>query len=80
MRFHPEDPSLVMVSEVSGTVRLYRISQSEEDSAQLGLTADWSVRCPAPLLDADWSVADPDLIVAASSAGVSLINMNSNGR
>ncbi|KAF2362345.1 WD40-repeat-containing domain [Trinorchestia longiramus] len=79
VRFHPEDSSMVLVCEVSGTLRLYRISQSEDDSSQLILTADWSVRCPAPLLDADWSLADPDLIIAACSAGVALINMNSNG-
>ncbi|XP_018025542.1 nucleoporin Nup37 [Hyalella azteca] len=79
VKFHPEDSSLVLVCEVSGTLRLYRITPSEEDSCQLVVTAEWSVRCPAPLLDADWSLVDPDLIMAACSAGVALINVSSNG-
>uniref|UniRef100_A0A2P2I291 Nucleoporin Nup37-like n=1 Tax=Hirondellea gigas TaxID=1518452 RepID=A0A2P2I291_9CRUS len=79
VRFHPENPSLLLVCEISGTLRLYRISQSQDDSGQPMLTADWSVRCPAPMLDADWSLCDPNLLVAACPAGVYIINVDNNG-
>lgn len=81
VRFHPEDPSQLLVCEVSGTLRLYRITTSSADDSgpQSALTAEWSVRCPSPALDADWSLCDPDLLLAAGPAGVTIINMDGNG-
>ena len=80
MKFHPENPHLLLVCEVTGTLRMYRISQSDDDISETLLTADWSVRCPSPTLDADWSLCDPDLLLAAGPTGVIIFNTDNHGR
>ncbi|KAK7076886.1 hypothetical protein SK128_012755 [Halocaridina rubra] len=66
--FHPEDPDLLLVSEKVGVLRVYSV---ERGCSTLFL------RCHGPLLDADWSILDPALIVAAGSKGLTVWNLAS---
>jgi len=77
VKFHPNFPNSVLVLEVSGTLRMYRLSQSEdeEDDTDVQLSADWSARVPAPCLDADWSLADHERMVTAGPSGVTVLTV-----
>jgi len=73
IKFHPEDPDLLLVGEITGTVRIYRINHSQDGSVAPVLTADWSARVPSPMLDADWCLQDAALLATAGPGGVTLL-------
>ncbi|KAK3878314.1 hypothetical protein Pcinc_017042 [Petrolisthes cinctipes] len=66
--FHPEDLDLLMVAEKKGVVRVYSVSSG---------TSTLYLRCPGPLLGADWSLPEPALIVAAGAKGLTVWNVAS---
>lgn len=69
VRFHPEDYDLLMVGEKNGVLRIYSIAKS---------CSTLFLRCPGgPLLDADWSIPDPALLVAAGAKGLTVWNVAS---
>ncbi|XP_047491350.1 nucleoporin Nup37-like [Penaeus chinensis] len=68
VRFHPEDPDLLLVAEKVGVLRVYSVT---------GGCSTLSVRCPGPLLSADWSIPDPSLLVAAGAKGLTVWNLAS---
>lgn len=68
VRFHPEDPDLLLVGEKTGVLRVYSIDRG---------CSTLFLRCPGPLLDADWSIPDPALLVAAGAKGLTVWNVAS---
>ncbi|KAG7176400.1 Nucleoporin Nup37-like [Homarus americanus] len=66
--FHPQDPDLLLVAEKKGVLRVYSVTSG---------CSTLFLRCPGPLLCADWSIPDPALIVAAGAKGLTVWNVAS---
>ncbi|XP_045599522.1 nucleoporin Nup37 [Procambarus clarkii] len=66
--FHPEDPDLLLVAEKKGVLRVYSVNSG---------CSTLFLRCPGPLLSADWSIPDPAYIVAAGAKGLTVWNVSS---
>lgn len=66
--FHPEESDLLLVGEKKGVLRVYSVSSG---------CSTLFLRCPGPLLGADWSIPDPALIVAAGAKGLTVWNVAS---
>lgn len=68
VRFHPDEPDLLMVAEKKGVLRVYSVSSG---------CSTLYLRCSGPLLGADWSIPEPALIVAAGAKGLTVWNVAS---
>ena len=68
VRFHPDEPDLLMVAEKKGVLRVYSVSSG---------CSTLYLRCLGPLLGADWSIPEPALIVAAGTKGLTVWNVAS---
>uniref|UniRef100_A0A0P4VTV4 Uncharacterized protein n=1 Tax=Scylla olivacea TaxID=85551 RepID=A0A0P4VTV4_SCYOL len=68
VRFHPDEPDLLMVAEKKGVLRVYSVSSG---------CSTLYLRCSGPLLGADWSIPEPALIMAAGAKGLTVWNVAS---